>query len=339
MKKNEKYKVALLINKEMASRVIPKEEIAFLETWANFQDPQELPDTMTVDYMKERIKDADACITCWGTPCLEEQVLAEAPGLKLIAHAAGSVRPIVSNTVWERNIRVTSSAPIIATDVAETTLGLILVSLKRIWQHTTLTKSGQWYVKEEVNQMKRLRGLTVGVIGASHCGRNVINLLKPFGVSILLYDPLVMEKQAKELGTTKVTLECLMSESDVVTLHAPNLPENQQMINKDNLSLLKDGAVFINTARGALVDEEALISQLKTGRIFACIDVTDPEPPASDNLLRQMENVILTPHIAGGHTVNGRYEQGRFIIHQVHKLLTEDLLDYEVTKEMLEFIA
>ena len=103
----------------------------------------------------------------------------------------------------------------------------------------------------------------------------------------------------EELGATKVELNELMSESDVVTVHAPSIPATDNMINKDNLKLLKDGAILINTSRGSVINEADLIAELIKGRIFACIDVTNPEPPLTNNELRYLDNVILTPHIAG----------------------------------------
>jgi phosphoglycerate dehydrogenase-like enzyme len=111
------------------------------------------------------------------------------------------------------------------------------------------------------------------------------------------------------------------------------------MINKDNLPLMKDGALFINTARGMLVDENALIGELKTGRIFACIDVTDPEPPPAGHPFRRLENVILTPHIAGGHTVNGRPLLGRNAINEIYNFFQKGLLNYEVRREMIDRMA
>jgi len=111
------------------------------------------------------------------------------------------------------------------------------------------------------------------------------------------------------------------------------------MLNSANLPLLQDGALFINTARGTLVEEPALIRELETGRIFACIDVADPEPPAIDHPFRTLDNVILTPHIAGGHTVNGRHKLGRNSIKEIYNYLTKGTLAYEVREEMLERMA
>ena len=102
---------------------------------------------------------------------------------------------------------------------------------------------------------------------------------------------------------------------------------------------MKNGTLFINTARGVSVDEAALIKELETGRIFACIDVTDPEPPAIDHPFRKLDNVILTPHIAGGHTVNGRKALGRNAIKKTYNYLTKGVLEHEVRSEMMNLMA
>lgn len=337
----KKYKIALLMNKDIAQRIISKEDLEFLKTFAYITDIDKLPEKVDEEFILSEITDADACITCWGTPRLPEEILLKAPNLKLIAHAAGSVHKLIPKSILEKGIRVTSAAPIIARDVAETVLGLMIVSLKRIWKWVSITKNGQWKDPKSLDELKvkRLYGLTVGIIGASNVGRNLIKLLKPFNVSILLYDPYINEEQALNLGVTKVSLEKLMAESDIISVHAPSLPSTRHMINKENLALLKDGAIFINTARGALVDESALIEKLKEGKIFACLDVTDPEPPAPTSPLRTLDNVILTPHIAGGQTINGRFEQGHFIVNEVYKCLTEGVLEYEITVDMIDRIA
>jgi len=337
----KKLRVAFLVNKEMARSVFAVEDLKFLATFSDFDvdSIDNLPEKITEEYIKNTIGTADACITCWGTPTITRDCLEYAPNLKLIAHAAGSVRNIVSEQVWERKIRVTSAAPIISEDVAETVLGLIIVSLKRIWELSEFTRSGGWNEETGIAEKKSLFGLKIGIIAASHCGRNLISYLKPFSPDIRVYDPFLDEKRAQDLGVTKVSLDELMAECDVVTVHAPALPSTYHMINKDNLRLMKDGAVFINTSRGLLVDEQALVEELKTGRIFACIDVTDPEPPSVDHPLRKMKNVILTPHIAGGHTVNGRLRQGHFIVEQLYRFNKGEPLSYEITKEMTSIIA
>jgi phosphoglycerate dehydrogenase-like enzyme len=127
----------------------------------------------------------------------------------------------------------------------------------------------------------------------------VLRLLAPFDLRPLLADPYVTAADAAELGAELVELPDLFRRSDVVSVHAPALPETRGLVSAALLALLPDGATLINTARGALIDEYALIAQLRTGRISAVLDVTEPEPPAVDSPLWQLPNVLLTPHAAG----------------------------------------
>ena len=124
-----------------------------------------------------------------------------------------------------------------------------------------------------------MRGITVGIIGAGEVGRRVLALLSHFQVRLLLADPFVSADQAAALGAEKRELEALFAESDVVSVHAPNNDQTRHMVNAERLALLRDGAILINTSRGPLVDQEALVAELHRRRIWAFIDVTDPEPP------------------------------------------------------------
>jgi len=130
----------------------------------------------------------------------------------------------------------------------------------------------------------------------------------------------------------------LMSSCEVISLHAPSLPATDKMINKSNLRLMKDGATLINTARGSLIDENDLYEELKTGRIKACLDVTNPEPPVPDHPLRSLPNIILTPHIAGTVT-NGRYRIGDYSVDAIRKFLEGKPIEGEVTEDQLATLA
>lgn len=336
---NQKLKVALLLNKKVARQIFAQETIDFLHSFAETIHMDELPERVTEDYMKEAIRGADVCITCWGTPRLTEECLIQAPGLKLIAHGAGSPRGIVSEAVWKRQLRMTSASPVLSADVAETVVGLMILSLKKIWSLQAFTRGGGWYGKQGLGPIKSLYKAKIGIIAASHCGRNVIRYLQPFQPEILVYDPFLQEEDAAALGVRRVELEELMAQSDIVSLHAPEIPSTHHMIDGDNIGQMKDGAIFINTSRGSLVDEEALIHALEKGRIFACLDVTDPEPPREDHPFRYLDNVLLTPHIAGGQAENGRLRQGEFIIQQIHAFYEGRPLVYEITEKMMTFIA
>jgi len=336
---SNKPKVLLAMHRNLGEQIFNKKDLEYFKTFVEVNDVGSLPEKIDESFIKDNIRGVDICVTCWGTPPFGREILDNADNLKLIAHSAGSIKPIVTDYVWERGIRVTSAAPAIAVAVAEMTLGLMIISLRRIFHFNELTHKGFWKSDEEISKTRSLYCVTVGIVGASNVGRNVIKLLKNFQVEILLYDPYVTQEEADKLGVKLVSLEELMSKSDVVSLHAPSIPETYHMINKNNISLLKPGSIIINTARGSLIDEASLIERLARGDIFACLDVTDPEPPDINSPLRRLPNVILTPHIAGGNSVTDRWRQGRYIIDQIYKFITQGTMDYEVTKDMLTRIA
>ncbi len=353
-----KLKVALILDKKNFSRTFHPDDIAFLGTFSEIINgdgcvgetagrlpdkiSEMLPDKMDEAYMRKALQGAEACITCWGTPPLTEAVLEKASCLKLLAHAAGTPKAVVTDAVWEHGIRVFTAAPIIAIDVAETTLVAIIASLKELYIFDRLTRAGEWSACKNVHmpKMKRLNSrLTIGIVSASHVGRNLIRMLKPFGVKVLLYDPLVSDYAAAEMGVRLVPLRELMSESDVVSIHSPNIPATQNMIDGDMLALMKDGALLVNTARAPVVNEEALIRELGSGRINAYLDVFHKEPLPSDSPLTAMDNVLLSPHISGGQTINGGYERGQYIVQQLYSYWTTGILKDETVRDMLTTMA
>ena len=241
---------------------------------------------------------ADGCITSWDVAALDADILAAAPRLRAMAHMGGSVKRFVSDAVWQRKLHVTSAAPALARDVAETTVGLMIVAAKRIWPLGQHVREGGWRASPAWPS-RELHSSVVGMIGAGNVGRHVIELLRPFHARILLYDPFVSEEEATRLGVVKAELADLVRRADIVSLHAPAKPDTHHLLSRALLAAMKDDAVIINTARGALIDEPALIDELSKGRLFAFLDVTEPEPPALDSPLRTLPNVVVTPHLAG----------------------------------------
>jgi len=242
----------------------------------------------------------DALITGWGCPRVSPAVLDLAPRLRLIAHAAGSVKGHLDPECWARGITVTTAAQANARPVAEFTVAAILLSGKNALVAAQHGRTHGWAaaraaVPPEVGNYQS----TVGIIGASRIGRMVLDLLRPFSFRVLLADPTVSVEEAAALGAELVGLDQLMALSRVTSLHAPILPSTLGMIGRSQLAAMPDGATFINTARGVLVDHDALREQAASGRINALLDVTDPEPLPDDDLLYTLPNVTLTPHIAG----------------------------------------
>ena len=286
------------------------------------------------------LADTDILITGWGCPPIDATVLATAPSIRLIAHAAGSVKHLIGPTVFEREIAVTNAAAANAIPVADFALAAILFASKDVFRFQRLYAqqrrplelhqffdgdSGSWHKK-------------VGIVGASRIGRRVLDLLHPHDIDILLYDPLVNAAEARLLGANLVSLSELMGECQTVSLHAPLLAATRHMIDADMLARMRDGATLINTARGGLVDHAALEAELSSGRISAILDVTEPDVLPADSPLYDLPNVVLTPHIAGA-IGNERRLLGRLVADEIERFVAGKPLQHSLTLESLQHQA
>jgi phosphoglycerate dehydrogenase-like enzyme len=282
---------------------------------------------------------AEACITSWGVARFDADVMDAAPILKAMAHMGSSVKRFVSDAFWARKMHLTSAGIVLARTVAETTIGLMLVGQKQIWPLGQHVREGGWRDSPvwERWYSRELFRKQVGIIGASNVGRHVIQLLEPYDATILLYDPFVSEDQAIEMGATKLELNELLARADVVSLHAPANPQTHHMLNAEGLALMKDDALLINTGRGSLIDEQALITELSKGRFFAFLDVTDPEPPAQDSPLRRLPNVVVTPHIAG--CIENCNHMGELAVEELRRFFSGEPAVYQITQELFQRIA
>lgn len=280
----------------------PETYAALKEVFAVDETPDE--ERITSEQLAERIAVYDAVVTGWGSPAFTPQVLERAEQLRMVAHAAGSVKFLFSREVVDRYLRprgivVASANAAIALNVAEYTIGAMIMGARRFTDHVTAMRAGSWGDPAVPNSSRYLRGATVGLVSASTVGREVIRLLMPFDVTILVYDPYLTAADAEALGVERVGLDELFARSDIVSLHAPSIPETRRMIGVGQLSRLRDGALLINTSRGAVLDHDALLEQARAGRIRVILDVTDPEPLPPDHPLRSLPNVALTPHQSG----------------------------------------
>ncbi|HEY63420.1 MAG TPA: hydroxyacid dehydrogenase [Caldilineae bacterium] len=294
---------------------------------------------LTSDELARRIPGFDVVITGWGTPPFTDEVLAAADRLKLVAHSAGSIKRMLPPAVFERGIAVTHAASAIAPAVAEMSLLLVLLLLRQAHRLDRMLKEGgSWNEAKELGMGRELAGQRVGVIGAGYTGRCFIRMLRALDAEVWVYDPYLSEERAAKLGVRKVGLDDLLANCPVVSLQAPATRETYHMIGARELSLLQDGAILINTARSWLVDQDALLAELRTGRIQAALDVFDQEPLPPDHPFRELDNVFLTPHIAGA-TIQARHRQGRTVVEEIQRLLNGEPLRYQVTLEMLDIMA
>jgi phosphoglycerate dehydrogenase-like enzyme len=266
----------------------------------------------------------------WGSPPIDEAMLARAPALRAIVHAAGGVRGHVTDACWAHGILVSTAAGANAQPVAEYTLARILLANKGAdrMSRTYRERRAPIDLLAEFPAVGNL-GKTVGIVGASRVGRRVIELLRPFDLRVLVSDPYVEDG---------VELDELLATSDVVSLHAPSLPSTRHMLDARRLALLRDGATLINTARGALVDHDALVAELVSGRIDAVIDVTEPEVLPPDSPLYDLPNVVLTPHVAGAVGVEVQ-RLGDAAVGEIERYARGEPFAHPVTHADLERIA
>ncbi|MBT2395933.1 hydroxyacid dehydrogenase [Streptomyces sp. ISL-100] len=253
------------------------------------------------DVQRRRLYEAEVLLTGWGCPPLDRAALRRMPELKAVVHAAGSVKHHITEACWQRGIAVTTAAAANALPVAEYTVAAVLFANKRVLDgaHAYRQQRGG-----HVNLLDRFPGVgnyrrTIGIVGASRIGRRVIELLGPFDLRVLVHDPYLGADEARALGADLVDLDSLALRSDIVSLHAPELPATRHLFDAPRLSLMPDGATLINTARGSLVDTEALTKELKAARLHAVLDHTEPEVLPADSPLYDLPNVLLTPHLAG----------------------------------------
>lgn len=283
---------------------------------------------------------ADIAITGWGTPALSETLLARCLDLRLIAHTAGSVHHLIPLSTFARGIRVIHAAAPMAEAVAEFTVLQMLYCLKNLhfFDQRMKTQPASWKDLSEAVHGRLLSARTAGLVGASRIGREVIQRLRPFGCRVVVYDPYLAQSEAHKLGVELLDLDTLFAIADIVSLHAPLLPATRGMIGAAQLECLRDGAILLNTARAGLVDEEALIRELRTGRIQAALDVFHTEPLPADSPLRTLPNVILSPHIAAL-TQETLFKQGQLVVDEIQRFLRGEPLLHEITPDRLATMA
>ncbi|MEL7977519.1 hydroxyacid dehydrogenase [Isoptericola sp. F-RaC21] len=280
---------------------------------------------------------ARVLVTGWGAPELDAALLDRMPRLELVAHAAGSVRAMVTPAVWDRGIRVTSAAHANARAVADFTVSMVHLAVKNVLR-LGLTAAREHAVPGR-DGIRGLDGSTIGLVGFGLIARLVAEGLRPLDVRVLVHDPYYDADEARRAGVELVDLPRLLAASDVVSVHAPLTDGTRGMLGADELALLAPSATLINTARGGLVDHDALARTL-AGRpdLFAVLDVTEPEPLPAGHPLLGLGNVFLTPHVAGSlGTEVARLSHAA--VDEIDRWAAGEPLLHEVRREQLPFTA
>jgi phosphoglycerate dehydrogenase-like enzyme len=276
------------------------EKMAELKSLVNLTAPPVVPKEEAGYARALREAKAEIVITGWGAPRLTRTVQKENPQLKYMCNMTGAVRGMLDKDCIEAGLLVTNWGNLIGPTVAEGALMGILSCLRRTTEVAFLMHQEKGWRKGDQKDVQSLFHQKVGLHGFGIIAQNLVELIRPFKCDISTYSPNAPDASLAKYGVKRERdLKSLYSKNHVISIHASNTPENRHIVNAEILASMQDGAVLVNTARGAIVDTAALIAELKRGRIQASLDVYDPEPPPPDSPLRGLLNCQLTCHTAG----------------------------------------
>lgn len=285
------------------------------------------------------LADVEVMFSSWGGPNMDQEILDAAPMLKIIFYGAGSIKRIITDEFWNRGLRITTANTINAVPVAEYTLAATILGLKNSLAMNQYYKEHNVVPKREQRPIRGGYKAKVGLISLGAIAKKVLKFFALFDYDVYVYDPFVSEETASKLGVSLTDLDTVFSTCDVVSLHTPLLDSTRGMIKKEHILQMKEHSTFINTSRGAIIDESGMIEALLERKdITAYLDVVYPEPPAKDSPLFTMKNVYLTPHIAGS---EGREtaRMGNAMLKEFIRYSEGKELEHEVSKEQFEVMA
>lgn len=278
------------------------------------------------DALREAVGDAEVIFTGWGQKTIHA---ADIPSVKLVCHTGGTVNGLYDYDVWDAGKKVLSGNYYYAESVAEGVIAYMLFALRDMGFYTSELAQGRW--QPTLNE--GLLDQTVGIISVGAISRLVIERLRSFRCKIKVFSTRQDPAYAEAMGFTYATLDEIFSTCRVVSLHTARNPQTVGMINAHHFSLMQDGAIFINTARGEVVNEQDMLDALKGGRIRAVLDVYHEEPLPADHPLVGMRNVILFPHQCGP-TYDRRDRITGFLIDDMERFFRGEAVENEITKEV-----
>ena len=323
--------VLLVANGNVHERMLRAPDVERLSTfadldWLECDVPFDRTDWTTVPddpaataLVISRLSDVDAAIVCHGSPRFGPEILDAAPRLRIIGELEGDrfAARIDVAAAEARGVRVIDTTNGSSYGVAEWALGMTLNATRSAGEWFRAMSAGEWRPPSTSSfERFELSGKKVGLIGLGIIGRRFVQLLQPFGCTISAHDPYVPKEVADVLGVRLTSLDHIMADSDVIVCLAPITPSTRRMVGARELALIKPGSALVNVSRGPIFDPDATIERLSRGDISAAFDVWDPEPIPADSPIRNLPNVVLTPHISS-QTKDGR---GRFFTLMVDEL-------------------
>jgi glyoxylate reductase len=285
--------------KVFVTRRIPEAGLSRIRTGCEAEVwPEQLPPPY--DLIKRKIADCDGLVSLL-TDRIDGELLDAGPRLKVVSNFAVGFNNIDVPAATARGVCVGNTPGALTDATADCAFMLLIAAARRLGEGLLDAREGRWKTWEPVGYLGRdLHGKTLGVVGLGRIGMALAKRCHAgWDMSVLYHDLAPNPRAEAELGARRVELDELLRQSDFVSVHAALTPENCHLIGAAQFKLMKPTAVFVNTARGPLVDQRALYEALKSGTIFAAgLDVTDPEPPPADDPLLRLPNAIVMPHIA-----------------------------------------
>lgn len=287
---------------------------------------------------RELLANVEVIFSGWMAPVMDADFLECVPKLRAVFYGAGSVRYFTSDVFWERGIRVTSAFAANAVPVAEYTVSVAILSLKKFWSYSAAARCGRGWGDHTRPIQGVFRG-TIGVVSLGMIGRKVVDMLSVYDVKVLVYCPYLSEDAAAALGVERCSLDDIFKRADVVSVHTPVLKDTIGFIDGKLVGYMKRDATLINTSRGVILNQPEVLDVLRIRPdINVVLDVTNPEPPQANDPLFSLPNVTVTPHIAGSH---GRECQrmGSYMVDELKRYLRGEPLRWEVTRESVQRMA
>ncbi len=329
-------RIAFAMSDGALERFFPAPRMA---RFADVADIVGVIDELESDAARQVLAGIDVLITGWGSPRIDASTLAAAPHLQAVLHAAGSVKAYVSEDLLGTGVRVSSAAAANAIPVAEYTVAMIVLANKAVLPIAAQYRAARTeFDAEAAHPTLGNYGKRVGIVGASMIGRRVIEMLQHYALDVVVYDPFLDADEATRLGATLVELDELMVTSNVVSVHAPSLPSTENLIDAGLIALMPAGATLINTARGEIIDQDALTERIVRGELYAVLDVTVPWTLEPQHPLYSSDRVLLTPHIAGSlGTELGRLADS--VLDELIRLTADEPLQHDVPLQRFAITA
>jgi len=335
----EKRKAIVMTSYGNIGDVYNSDTCDILNKYLEFLPPLQNFDDETLKERESDLAEVEFIFSTWGMPSFDEKFISEKlPALKAVFYGAGSVqyfaRPFLNLGITVVSAWAANSVP-----VAEFTVAQIILAGKGYFQRFKKTSCTKWDRRDVKIEIRGNYGIKIGIIGAGMIGRAVIKMLHSYKCEIYVFDPFLSDETAEELGVTKTSLDVIFSECQVISNHLANNQQTVGMLNGRLFSMMKPNAVFINTGRGAQVVESDLCAALREcPERVALLDVTDPEPPVEGSELFELDNVYLSPHIAGS-IGDEIARMGEYVADEFVAYIENRPLKYSVTLKMLETMA